>query len=54
MTFAAVSMSGAKKSVAKTDSTPFKIASVRSNPAPVSMFFFGSSVSEPPTHARTG
>src|SRR5580692_10384753 len=43
----AVSRSGAKRSVAKTDSRPLRMASTRSKPAPVSMFFFGSSVSVP-------
>ena len=42
----AVSMSGAKRSVANTDSTPLRIERTRSKPAPVSMFFFGRSMND--------
>ena len=44
----AVSSSGANRSVANTDSTPFEIDRMRSKPAPVSMFFWGSSSHRPP------
>ena len=45
LTLSAVSTSGARTSVSKTESTPWSTPRIRSRPAPVSMFFFGNSVS---------